>query len=1645
MKALIRELRRRHVLSIALAFSAVAWVLIAVSDVVLPALSLPAWGVTLVVALALLGFPVATALARVYQRTPAGPKRDDPETDADRWRRTRELFRLTLELPPADRDAYLKRKSVDNPFLYREVRSLLDAHEQPGPLDRLCDEFAPRVAGLLRDPREFPGSEAASARAGLAAPTPPVPAHYEVIELFASGGMGEVWKGRDRRLDRVVALKFLTPDLSEEEAARKRFLAEAQAAAALDHPNICTIYEIGEARDGRLFIAMPLYGGGSLRERIAKGPLELEEALDIAIQAARGLAAAHERGIVHRDIKPANILLTEDGPVKIVDFGLAKTAEVTLTRPGEVLGTAAYMSPEQTEGKPLDRRADLWSLGVVLYEMLTGHRPFEGDTAQAVASAIRSADVVPPSAVRARVPAALDGVVKQLLNKNVAERYASAAALLRDLEAVRAGETDSDWRRRVAERQKPLAREGERRHATVLVAQAAVYDALAEHLSPTELEIATTALQTTIETVVQRHGGVVNEDAGDQFVCLFGIPATHEDDAARATRAAVELGSWTPDLAGRDVGIALRLGIASGALVAHPRAPSEGGFKVTGEPVRAALSLAAHAAPGEVLVAPETRRLIAPFYETDPRQPLSLGEGSPALAPYRVVAESGFQTRLEAAEQVGLSPFVGREEELASLERRLGQAQAGEGQFVTVVGEAGSGKSRLLHEFQRRIDSSVVSVVRGRCQSYARGGPYDPFLRALRDALQVDGLEVGPDAGDVFRARIREIAVELDPFLPVYLQLLSSAGVVVQSPEQLEGAGFGAAAREALSAFFTLGATPGRPTVLLLEDWHWADVASQGVLEQMSEIVSAYSLLIVVTYRPVYAVQWSASSPHTPLQLRPLNRADTSRMARSLLGADELGGELAPLLHERAGGNPFFLEELCHAIREAGTIRLEAGRASLTTDPQGLNLPQTIQGAIRARLDRLDSGASEVLRVASVIGPEFALVVLERCVGSGVHLDESLDLLKSLGLIQQFSVFPETVYRFKHVLTQEVTYDTILQHQRRVLHGRVGDAIESLYPDRITELAGLLTQHFSRAERWRKAVDYGRESARRIVALSELEPVLGVLEEARAWLLRTPDTAERRETLVEILLQQERLCESMGLRGRQQEIIEELLGLLEANGDRASLAEVYRRQGDLSTLLRRFDEAEPVLRQALQIDHELGDLEGERKTLLSLGLLSWYQGRGAEARAHVEAALALDRRRRATIAVVGDLMNLAKLLDNEGELDRALACLEEALELVEGMDFPDYMHKSHVFYSIGQLHHRRGDPDRALTYLQRCYDVSRGLPHQLAFACTAQATIHLQRGEVDEGLRLSREAVEVARKARYAEGLAQALRGAGEVLMELGRGSEALAHLREAADLFAQLEQRDGEAAVYRKIARLEEKQGDRDAALAAWSRSRELTRRTGDLGRELASLEGIIGTIRSVEAEPIAAIPHLRDAVALAQQLGLVAKAAALRYKLANLEWNRGEYEAALGQYEEALDGFREIGERSHVGLLLNSVGVTLGRLGRREEAGAWLKEAIEHNRSAAERLLEGHGWAALGDLHLEAGELDQARTCYESSLGLRREIGDRRGEGWMLYGLAQVDRSSGAVELARDRASEACKIAEECDDEELLRACKLLAEQPT
>ncbi|MEZ4702582.1 MAG: protein kinase, partial [Rhodothermales bacterium] len=352
------------------------------------------------------------------------------QMDSGSWNDLGKLIVSVLALPPEERVDFLDEACGGDTALRAEVESLLAAYTQaPNYYKKLDEPRFPKIGRVERERTPAPDPYFLVGQ--------PL-AHYQVIEVIGSGGMGVVYRAEDTRLHRTVAIKLLPPLLKEDEQARRRFMREARASSALDHANICTVYEVNEAEEGHFFIVMPCYAGMTLDVRLNEGPLPIDTAIDLCLQIAEGLAHAHARGIVHRDVKPANVMITEEGQVKLLDFGLAKLSSGSkITRLGTMLGTASYMAPEQARGENIDHRVDIWSLGAVLYEMVAGVRAFGGDYPQAALYAVLNLEPQPVTGLRAGVPLQLARVIEKALSKLADARYPSMQDLIQDLKTIR--------------------------------------------------------------------------------------------------------------------------------------------------------------------------------------------------------------------------------------------------------------------------------------------------------------------------------------------------------------------------------------------------------------------------------------------------------------------------------------------------------------------------------------------------------------------------------------------------------------------------------------------------------------------------------------------------------------------------------------------------------------------------------------------------------------------------------------------------------------------------------------------------------------------------------------------------------------------------------------------------------------------------------------------------------------------------------------------------------------------------------------------------------------------------------------------------------------------------------------------------------
>jgi class 3 adenylate cyclase/predicted Ser/Thr protein kinase len=931
--------------------------------------------------------------------------------------------------------------------------------------------------------------------------------HYRILQKLGEGGMGIVYKAEDVVLQRPAAIKVLPHHAVATEDAMARFVREAQAAASLSHPHIATVYEFGEA-DGESFLAMEYIDGKTLAKLIDAGPLPIEDAVRIASETADGLARAHEKGIIHRDIKPENIMLTREGAAKIMDFGLAEMrGHSRITKAGSTMGTVSYKSPEQARGEKVDERTDVWSLGVVLFEALTGKLPFPGEYEAAVLYLVVHERPQSLKQLRPDVPAKLMLIVEKCLCKNPDERYRNGKELYEELSAFRKA-LEQGLAQPAPEREEEEAKEKrfepERRPVTIL------FSALSTALQGTEEtdpEFLTAGLNECFDGltgIIRRYEGMTDRIVGDKLMAVFGAPVAHENDPERAVRCAHEMMAYINRYNALEIThpsskLALRIGIHSGVVIAGSVGTEKGaGYSVVGDAINITAGIAEMAEPGHILLSADVQKLVAVLTDVGEQRPIPIRGKMQAINAFEMRSlKAGVEPGRRAA---GAGVFVGRAWEMKLFEESIGKVQSKAEVRLLIRGEAGVGKTRLKSELVARVQKTGLSVCEGKCSSFEVNTPYYLWNTFLKSLLRVEMDTPEVEIRSRLHETVRILALDSDePYLATLLSLRYEE-ILLEVDEERKRRIF-EAARRLLKAY-----AARRPSVFLFEDLHWVDRFSQDLLEFVLKEEQIGPVLFVCLFRPEYPKADMLGKESVRIDLDRLASDEARQLMQSRLGVEAVPVELAELIEKRSEGNPFFIEEIIKTLLDKGIVGLKKGKLEIQAEKLEAGVPETLQGVILARIDQLEGKIREVLLDASVIGREFSKPVLEQVIQKKTDVMAGLKKLEALELVLEREEARELEYLFKHYLIQEVAYNTLLAQKRKKLHGHIAEAIERLYEDRLKEFYELLAFHYERAENWSKAAEYlsrAGQKATEIYSREESKAFISRKEEAIAKLFES--------------------------------------------------------------------------------------------------------------------------------------------------------------------------------------------------------------------------------------------------------------------------------------------------------------------------------------------------------------------------------------------------------------------------------------------------------------------------------------------------------------------------------------------------------------
>jgi class 3 adenylate cyclase/tetratricopeptide (TPR) repeat protein len=920
------------------------------------------------------------------------------------------------------------------------------------------------------------------------------------------------------------------------------------------------------------------------------------------------------------------------------------------------------------------------------------------------------------------------------------------------------------------------ALEGERKQVTVLFADVVDFGTLAERLDPEAVHTLMDGCFELLTRAVHRYEGTINQFTGDGIMALFGAPITHEDHAIRALQAALAIQA---DLAGygdavqRRFGLPfqLRIGVNTGTVVVGRIGDNlRMDYTAQGDTTNLAARLQQMAPPGAIWVGESSYRLAGAAFEWRPVGPILVkGRDTPAPT-HELVGRRPLRSRFEVQAQRGLTRFVGRDREFQQLVACWTLVKQGQGQVVSVVGEAGLGKSRLIHEFKDRLAREGSRYLEGSCFAYGERVSYLPFIEVVKTVCGLEGLSRAADAKRQIDGRLASLALDpaaVTPYLQNLLAFTVDDPMFATLPPHLIRERTVAAVTSLLLAVAAEG-----PLALIIEDVHWIDKATEEVVAALVGAMAAEPLLAMLVYRPEYLHAWTTKAYHTHIPLSQLPSASTAEMvqaildkpyasrlalprltreestalAQEILGTATLPAALERLIDDTTDGNPFFVEELTLSLLESGDLVREDGGYAMTRPAEALRLPTTVQGVLLARIDRLDDDVKQLLQVASVIGRVFSAPVLAEMTEHRPDLEDRLRQLEELEFIYPTTLAPQREYSFKHVLTQQAVYDALLRSKREALHERVGRALETVYGDRLEAFSDLLAYHYGRSPNADKAVEYLDRSNRKASRMNAVAEAKAHFVDAMRLLDALPDTAANRRRRVALLV-------------NQTLVFLRLLQLVEHYADLTRFEPVAAGVGD-STLLRayygsmawcefglgRFQQAIDTATRAAELCEAADNAEG---AALAYGVLGWSYFLTGEYEQVLALEPAVERARKRRLNVswyTYSLSAMAMACSWLGRFKRATEFVEKELRIAE--EFADRSMTSQALWAMAWPHILQGDSRRALEAAERSVRLAP-TPGDRSWAESTLAAAHCRANNPDQAVGILARQLPVYRAARF--------------------------------------------------------------------------------------------------------------------------------------------------------------------------------------------------------------------------------------------------------------------------------------------------------
>ena len=1038
------------------------------------------------------------------------------------------------------------------------------------------------------------------------------------------------------------------------------------------------------------------------------------------------------------------------------------------------------------------------------------------------------------------------------------------------------------------------ALEGERKQVTVMFTDVSGFTSMSERLDPEEVHSIMDRAFEVILAAVHGYEGTINQFLGDGVMALFGAPIAHEDHAGRALRAALAVQEGLAPLRadvqrthGRD--FRMRIGINTGPVVVGAIGRDlRMDYTAIGDTVNLAARILNVAQPGQIAMSRRTKELCEGFFVFDDLGDFQVKGKTEPVHVYAVQSEIGGRTRLEVSRERGLTPLIGRGSERQRLAETFQRASGGAGGVVVISGDPGVGKSRLLYEFLRGLDGTGHLEMETTCASYGQAMAYRPLVELYRRYL---GLPEGL-ATEEMKRRVREKldglgleGEELVLLLHHFLGLPVPAEFLLRMQGDLLRRRTNEMLREMI-----LRESQRAAVVVIVENVHWIDVSSEDFLKSLAEHVRLHAVLLVLTSRPGSPKEWLSPSTTETIALEGLDPADLGEMIRGLCGVRTVSAPLLDLLLAKGEGNPLYVEEILRQLQETGGILVEDGEARLRASD--VTVPETIHDIIAARVDRLEQSPKQTLQVASVVGRRFGVSLVSRVRESDQsQVAGDLQSLHAVDFVFPSAQDPELMYSFKHALTQDVVYTSLLERRRRRFHAAAGSGLEELYAGRLDEVVELVAYHFGRSAEDDKAVDYAilaAEKAQRRWANTE---ALALFETALARLASMPDTDANRLRRIDAVIKQGEVKFALGRHAEHVEALEGIKDLVDAVADPPRQATWYYWSGFLQSLVGGHpDKAIAYCREAIAIAAASGfeDVRPFAECCLAHVLMAAGDLHGAIEIG--ERALAAFERRGNIWWACRALWALSPAANYVGEWDRGLEYGRRALN--HGQSVDDLRLKIVGWWRTGSTYIQRGDAEPGV----RCCENALALS-PAAFDAAMIRAVHgyglVKAGDLIKGVEELDEAVAWFERSRlhytrslFALWLAEAhlalgqmpdaraildsvlattrekgyrhLEGVAERLQAEALGyaeAEALEHLEQAARILQEVGARNDVAKVFVARAGFRRAAGDYAGARAALEQALAIFTSLGtvDGPRLVASLlQSLPDDVDTARAKPV-------------------------------------------------------------------------------------------------------------------------------------------------------------------------------------------------